>query len=75
MMDGHEDRPKSLHHKGLAVDIRTRNVPLDLRQGLFRAIYSALNPLGFDVVIEANPPHIHIEYDPKDKESWFRLGQ
>ena len=64
----------SLHHwepadpaDAEAVDIRTR----DLTPDDIRRLYIQLNkvlPAGFDVVVETNPPHIHIEWQPKEEE-------
>lgn len=52
----------SLHYKGLAIDVRTR----DLTSAQITALVARLKAvLGskFDVVLEKD--HIHIEYDPK----------
>ena len=51
---------KSLHYKGLAIDIRTRDMkkPVDC----YKRIKDKLDK-DFDVVLEKT--HIHIEYDPK----------
>jgi hypothetical protein len=52
---------KTLHHKGLALDLRTWN--LNGREAYVTAdIKQALGP-GYDVVLERD--HIHMEYDPK----------
>jgi len=54
----------SLHHCGLAVDFRTRNIS---RGNAFMEQFKAeiRNALGgdFDVILE--PTHLHVEYDPK----------
>ena len=71
LTDSHADRPKSLHNAGLAVDFRTKNVPRDLWPSLTDEISSVLNPMGFDVVLEAD--HIHVEYQPKTGENWQKL--
>lgn len=68
LTDGHKDRPKSLHHQGLAVDIRTRHVGAQLLRTIYETIHGVLNPRGFDVVLESD--HLHIEYDPKAGERW-----
>ena len=73
LTDGHEDRPLSLHNKGLAVDLRTRDIPADGLGPVFGSLTNLLNPLGFDVVLEKD--HIHIEYDPKGGETWLRMDQ
>ena len=56
--------PNSLHYKGKALDLRTRNVPEELRQGLRDEIANALGPQ-FDVVLESD--HMHMEFDPKEE--------
>lgn len=71
MTDSHENRPNSLHHKGLAVDLRTRHLPAEIRQKVAGSLKAILDPLGFDVVLESD--HIHMEYDPKGKETWLTL--
>lgn len=55
--------PGSLHPKGRALDLRTR----DLTDAQITALADALKTrLGesWDVVIEHDPPHLHIEFDP-----------
>lgn len=69
LTDSHAERPKSLHNKGLAVDFRTRNVPRDMLKTLYGSIKNVLDPLGYDVVLEAD--HLHCEYQPKEGESWI----
>lgn len=73
LTDSHEDRPKSLHNVGLAVDLRTRDIPTGVVHAIFRQLQSVLDPLGFDVVFEGN--HFHIEFDPKNGENWQRFEQ
>lgn len=51
----------SLHYHGLAVDLRTRNIPQDSLLPLVNELKIALNE-NYDVVLEKD--HIHIEYDP-----------
>ena len=61
--DGKHSRG-SLHYVGLAADLRTRDlgemaaikIVVDLRIALGKE---------FDVVRELDPPHIHLEYQPK----------
>jgi hypothetical protein len=65
--DSHETRPDSLHHGGLAADYRTRNIPASTLAFIVSDISEALEPLGFDVVLESN--HLHVEYDCKDFEA------
>jgi hypothetical protein len=52
---------KSLHYQGLALDFRTRTVPVAARQPLRDAIADALGS-DFDVVLEKD--HLHVEFDP-----------
>lgn len=52
----------SLHYRGDAVDVRTRDLAPAVRARLASALANDLGP-GFDVVLE--PDHIHIEYDPR----------
>ena len=51
----------SKHYKGLAVDLRTRDLPLDVQKRYYFALNYALSKL-CDVVFESD--HIHIEYSP-----------
>lgn len=51
----------SLHYKGLALDLRTRNIA-GAEQAVVKEIKAALGK-DFDVVLEGD--HIHIEFDPK----------
>jgi hypothetical protein len=52
----------SLHYKGLAIDLRTRNVDPEM---LMKIVNTLIINLGeeFDVILEND--HIHIEFDPK----------
>lgn len=59
-VDGKHSRG-SLHYKGIAIDIRTRDLVERDKQGLAQLIAESLGP-SYDVVLE--PTHIHIEYDP-----------
>lgn len=63
--DQHEDKPHSLHNKGLAVDIRTKFLSREAQAQLAARILAELGDKEWDVAVERNPPHIHIEYDPK----------
>lgn len=54
--------PSSLHYANLAIDIRC---PRRDKDKLYAEVRKALSD-DYDVVLEKN--HIHIEYDPKDKE-------
>jgi hypothetical protein len=51
----------SLHYKGMALDIRTRNI-VGNEVEVLAELKTALGP-AFDVVLEGD--HIHLEYDPK----------
>ncbi|HYE91668.1 MAG TPA: hypothetical protein VEA38_11640 [Terriglobales bacterium] len=53
--------PGSLHPKGFAFDIRTRDLTDTLRRELAQTIALRLGA-DYDVVLEAD--HIHVEYDP-----------
>jgi len=55
--------PGSLHAKGQAADIRTRDIDDVHKKALYARCLATLFPLGFDVILEAD--HMHIEYDPK----------
>ena len=57
----------SLHPKGLAADIRTRNMK-DKTLKIFNLLRMWLDPQGFDTVLESD--HIHIEFQPKTGESF-----
>lgn len=54
----------SLHYTGNAVDFRTFNLGGQAREKLERDLRDALG-MDFDVVMETNPEHLHIEYQPK----------
>ena len=53
----------SKHYKGLAVDLRTRDLPLDVQKSYYFCLNYALRKL-CDVVFESD--HIHVEYSPSD---------
>lgn len=55
--------PHSLHYSNNAIDIRTRDLPPELQSAIFVELKSALDNLGFDIVLEKD--HIHLEFDPK----------
>ena len=71
LTDSHEDRPASLHNKGLAVDFRTRHLTPEAKFKIAGSLKAILDPQGYDVVMEAN--HIHVEFDPKGKEHWIHM--
>ena len=52
----------SLHYVGLAVDLRTRDIPVHLVPVIEDALKKALGPT-YDVILESN--HFHIEFQPK----------
>lgn len=54
---------QSLHYKGQAVDLRLR----DFINILVQKLRSACGP-DYDIIAEFNPPHIHLEYDPKGRK-------
>lgn len=58
----------SLHYVGQAVDIRTEDMKYTAAAEWARRIAVFLHELGFDVILETAPPHIHIEFDPKPGE-------
>jgi hypothetical protein len=52
----------SLHYAGQAVDIRTRDVPPEIRQKLATRVRECVGE-DYDVILEAD--HIHLEFQPK----------
>ena len=61
----------SLHYKGKAVDLRTRNLPPNDLGVILKALKARLEPQGFDVVLESD--HIHVELDVKPGESFVTI--
>lgn len=55
-------KPGSLHYRGYAADLRTRDVPSWQLPHLLDAIQRELG-LAWDVVQEKD--HLHVEYDPE----------
>lgn len=53
----------SLHYKGQAVDVRTRDLSRLEQEQLQAYLQSNLRSQGYDVILEKN--HLHVEYDPK----------
>lgn len=54
-----------------AMDIRTEDLPLEVRGRWAVLVTDLLKPLGFDVILESlettgKPPHLHIEYQPHE---------
>tara|TARA_Y100000114_G_scaffold50443_2_gene46041 strand:- start:2717 stop:3037 length:321 start_codon:yes stop_codon:yes gene_type:complete len=58
--------PTSLHYSGMAVDIRTRNLPEGTKEEVYSLIKEALN-VDYDVILHST--HIHIEYQPKRQDN------
>ena len=56
--------PTSLHNVGQAADIRISNLPDGKVQQVVAEIAEAIGP-EFDVVLEADKGHIHLEWQPK----------
>lgn len=57
----------SIHSRGLAADIRLRDLSSTTLQSIVHDATNRLYKLGFDVVIEVD--HIHVEWDPKPTRS------
>lgn len=64
-LDG-KHRADSLHYRGKAVDIRSREIPPTIVRDVISDLKEALGKQ-FDVVDETATasPHIHLEFDPK----------
>ncbi len=58
-------KPSSFHYKHRALDIRTVHLTEEELEKLMEFLKENLVKLGYDVIYEKEPPHIHIEYDPK----------
>ena len=56
--------PNSLHYKGLAADLRTKDQTHEKITAFAARLQMEIGD-DYDVVIEEDPPHIHVEYDPK----------
>lgn len=54
----------SLHYVGHAVDLRAYTIPKPLRHAVIADLKHCLGA-EFDVVLEQDPLHIHIEWQPK----------
>lgn len=57
-----------------AVDLRTDDIPVEIRSRWAGNVKDLLNPLGFDVILESpettqKPPHLHIEYQPHQAQT------
>lgn len=54
----------SLHYVGLAGDMRTKHIPVERRKFIRDKIQAALGA-DYDVLLETNPDHMHLEMNPK----------
>ena len=73
--DSHELNPLSLHNPGRACDMRTRDLPPLVKPQIVHKLKDILEPLGYDAVFENEGQpneHLHVEYDPKDSESFYQ---
>lgn len=61
----------SKHYDGVAIDIRTRDLRKEQIDSLYMLLREHLDPYGFDTVLEND--HIHVEFDPKGHEKFFRF--
>ena len=52
----------SHHLKGLAIDLRTNNIGINMRQPIVNVLQKALGSQ-YQVIFEVD--HIHVEFDPK----------
>lgn len=81
LLDGVHN-PDSLHPKGLAGDLRAKDLKDIEAIAWFEATKAQLEPMGFDVVWEggvgATPAttgaHMHIEFQPKSGESFWHMS-
>jgi hypothetical protein len=61
----------SRHYSGCAIDYRVPSWPTHAKEErqkdatVARLVRDSLPP-GADVVLESNPPHLHVEWDPRD---------
>lgn len=63
--------PGSKHPNGDAVDLRTNDLPSTHRELWSAACKKQLDKMGFDIVLETAPDHLHIEWDPKKEDRFF----
>ena len=54
----------SKHYKALAIDLRIKHMDKRLWPVVAEALSKALGPQ-YDVILEAEKLHIHVEFDPK----------
>ena len=80
LLDGAHN-PGSKHPLGFAGDIRTLDLTIGERGAYFEAVKGELEHVGFDVVPEVTGStpattqvHMHIEFQPKDRQFWHQLG-
>jgi hypothetical protein len=62
----------SLHYKGLAADVRSKDVPH--AEEVAAVANRILNAQGFDLLFESKglpSEHFHLEFDPKKGEAFF----
>lgn len=59
---GGAHRADSLHYRGYAIDVRSRDIPEAERVHVRDAARRLLGP-DYDVILESD--HFHIEYDPR----------
>lgn len=52
----------SLHYRGYAVDLRSRDIPEPKQAEVLTAMKAYLGP-AFDLILEGD--HFHVEYDPQ----------
>jgi hypothetical protein len=50
---------------GRAMDIRSKTIAKSRWEDCAKVLRLIYRPAQFDVVVESNPPHFHIEFDPK----------
>lgn len=53
----------SFHYAGKAVDLRVKNLPVATWEQARASLAAAVGPQ-YDVLLELDPPHIHVEFDP-----------
>ena len=62
---GGEHSPRSLHYGGYALDMRTKFFGVAEAQVVAKKLQEALGD-DYDVVLHTT--HLHVEYDPKEKQ-------
>lgn len=62
----------SYHPLGLAIDVRRRGLAMTKVEAMVTDLKDVLGP-DYDVIIEFKPPHIHIEYQPKEAYAYLTL--